>query len=78
MHKIIGADGYIYADAESAELAGTTAVAKIVYVGDDAETSTTYNHGLAMALEDASAEAMWCNQQNNYCLSRKFSSPIFG
>ena len=52
--KIIGADGNIYADASAATTASTTAVAKIAYLGSDAETSTTYNHGLALALSDVS------------------------
>lgn len=60
--KVIGADGNIYDDGDDATSAGTTPVAKIVYVGDDAETSPTYNHGLALALSDVSDLQFWCSQ----------------
>ena len=66
--KIIGADGNIYADASAATTAGTTAVAMIAYVGSDAETSTTYNHGLALALADVSSTQTWCSQYSETCL----------
>ena len=72
--KIIGADGNLYADVTAATDAGTTAVAKIAYVGSDAETSTTYNHGLALALEDVSDEKSWCSQKSAYCLATQYSS----
>ena len=64
-YKVIGADGNIYADASAATTAGTTAVAKIVYLGNDAETSTTYNHGLALALSDVSGYQKWCTEDVN-------------
>lgn len=51
--KLIGADGKIYADADAAAAAGTTAVAKIVYLGEDTGEHTPYDHGLALALSDA-------------------------
>ena len=51
--KIIGADGIIYVDAAAATTAGTTAVAKIFYVGSDNGEAAPYNHGLALALSDA-------------------------
>ena len=50
--KLIGADGNIYANAAQASAAGTTAVAMIAYVGSETG-SATYNHGLAIALTDA-------------------------
>ena len=67
-YKVIGADGNIYADADAATAAGTTAVAKIVYLGNDAETSTTYNHGLALALSDVSGYQKWCTEDVNGAL----------
>lgn len=71
--KIIGADGNIYADASAATTAGTTAVAKIAYLGSDAETSTTYNHGLALALSDVSTSTYaWCSQTANTCLPNQY------
>jgi len=60
--KIIGEDGKIYATKEAAEATGTTAVAMIAYVGSDAETNSTYNHGLALALKDVNGYQKWCSQ----------------
>ena len=51
--KLAGQDGKIYADAADAIVAGTTAVAKIAYVGFNTDNSTYY-HGLALALTDES------------------------
>lgn len=56
--KVIGADGNIYADADAATTAGTTARAMITYVGNDNCESAPYNHGLALALSDA-GDAKW-------------------
>jgi hypothetical protein len=65
---VIKADGKFYA-------AGTAdAVAKIAYVGSDAETSTTYNHGLALALSDVSGAQTWCTQETCTCLSTHYAS----
>lgn len=75
--KFLGADGFIYADAAAATATGTTLVALICYVGDDAETSasnTTYKHGLALALTDASTSAMWCSQTSETCLATQYIS----
>ena len=72
--KLIGADGNIYDDAGAATAANTTAVAKIAYVGSDAETSTTYNHGLALALSDVSGTQTWCSQTSSTCLTTQYSS----
>ena len=49
--KVAGQDGNIYDNADAATAAGTTAVAKIVYVGSSTGNAT-YNHGLALALSD--------------------------
>ena len=70
--KLIGADGKIYATKAAAETAGTTAVAKIAYLGSDAETSTTYNHGLALALSDISDKQYWCSQTSSTCLPTQY------
>ena len=53
--KLIGTDGNIYADVAAATAAGTTAVAKICYVGSDNGEAAPYNHGLALALSDANS-----------------------
>ncbi|MBR0050250.1 MAG: hypothetical protein IJP74_13210 [Prevotella sp.] len=72
--KIIGEDGKIYATKEAAEDAGITAVAMIAYVGNDAETNSTYRHGLALALKDVSGTQLWCSQYAEACLSNQHSS----
>ena len=74
VNKVIGANGNIYADADAATTAGTTAVAKIAYLGSDAETSTTYNHGLALALSDVSSTQTWCSQTSSTCLTTQYNS----
>ena len=56
--KVMGADGNIYANADAATTAGTSAVAMICYVGNDNCESAPYNHGLALALSDA-GEVKW-------------------
>lgn len=48
---VIGANGKFYADKAAAETAGTTAEAMVAYLGTEAEGA---EHGLAIALEDAS------------------------
>lgn len=56
--KLVGTDGKIYESAVAATAGGTTAVAKIAYVGSEnglngtSSYSSTYNHGLAVALAD--------------------------
>ncbi len=52
--KVIGADGKIYANATAATEASTTAVAMITYVGS-ATGETSFTHGLALAMSDASS-----------------------
>ena len=58
--KVIGDDGKIYADAAAATAAGHPAVALITYVGSDNGEAAPYNHGLALALNDASTGCKWC------------------
>ena len=66
--QFIGSDGKNY-DANATLPSGVTKVAKIAYVGNDAETSTTYNHGLALALEDVPGTTInWCSQTDATCL----------
>ena len=71
--KIIGEDGKIYATKEAAEAAGITAVAMIAYVGNDAETNSTYRHGLALALKDVAGYQQWCSKYIETCLSNQYS-----
>ena len=71
--QIIDSDGKNY-DANATLPSGVTAVAKIAYVGNDAETSTTYNHGLALALGDVSDKKAWCSQYQKTCLTTQYGS----
>ena len=57
--NIIGADGKFYADKTAVDGASTTGAAMIVYLGNEGETNTTYNHGLAIALSDANSGCNW-------------------
>ena len=41
-------------------------------MGNDAETSTTYNHGLALALENVSGAKVWCYQTDATCLGTQY------
>ena len=69
--KLICTDGHIHANG--ADNGCTKArVAKIAYLGNDAETSTTYNHGLALALEDVSETKSWCSQNSVTCLGTQY------
>ncbi len=71
--QYIGSDGKNY-DAYAILPTDVTAVAMIAYVGSDAETSTTYNHGLALALSDVSGNQTWCSQKSSTCLTTQYSS----
>ena len=73
--QFIGSDGKNY-DANATLPDGVTAVAMIAYVGNDAETSTTYNHGLALALSDADTKT-WCSQTDATCLGTQYDSNKF-
>ena len=69
--KVFCSDGSVYADASAATTAGKTPVAKIAYLGKDAETSTAniaFKNGLALALEDVSGTKAWCSQNSVTCL----------
>lgn len=60
--SLLASNGNIYATGAAAAAAGTTAVAMIAYVGSETG-STTYNHGLAIALADANSgnKCAWSN-----------------
>ena len=53
---------------------GVTALAVVAYVGGDAETSTKYNHGLALALSDVSYTWAWCSQTGATCLGTQYTN----
>ena len=71
--KLIGTDGNIYADVAAATAAGTTAVAKIIYIGPTGHA--TYNHGLALALTDEASTMNWPVAMRA-CDSKNTSTPV--
>ena len=75
--NVIAANGKCYKDKTAATGAGTTAVAMITYLGNDAETSTTYRNGLALALADCYSSGYtftWCSQSSVTCLTNQYNT----
>ena len=75
--NVFCSDGSVYADASAATTAGKTPVAKIAYLGNDAETSptnTAFKNGLALALEDVSDTKTWCSQTSVTCLGTQYDN----
>ena len=73
--KVFCSDGSVYASASAATEASKTPVAKIAYLGNDAETSptnTAFKNGLALALEDVSGTQSWCSQLSATCLGTQY------
>ena len=73
--KLIGRDGRIYDTKDDAEDAGTTAVAKIIYIGPTGHA--TYNHGLALALTDEGWGMKW-KAARDACSAKNTSTPVTG
>ena len=73
--KLIGTDGNIYADVAAATAAGTTAVAKIIYLGTTGHA--TYSHGLALALTDEGQMA-WGAAMTACNTTKNTSTPVTG
>ena len=71
--KLIGADGNIYDDADAATAANTTAVAKIIYIGETGHA--TYNHGLALALTDE-GQMTWEAAKTACNTTKNTSTPV--
>ena len=71
--KLIGTDGNIYDDDVAATDAGTTAVAKIVYIG--ATGHGTYTHGLALALTNEGWNWSWYDAMTA-CNNKNTSTPV--
>lgn len=70
-------DGSVYASASAATTDGNSPVAKIAYLGNDAETSptnTAFKNGLALALGDVSGEKAWCLQTSVTCLGKQYDN----
>lgn len=74
--KLAGQNGKIYDNAAAATAAGTTAVAKIIYVGSSTGASSPYTHGLALALADES-RTTWADAQTD-CDGKNSSAPVTG
>jgi len=72
--KLIGTDGKIYATKAAATAAGTTAVAKIIYIGTTGHA--TYSHGLALALTDESSSTMYWQDAINACSAKNTSTRV--
>ena len=68
--KLIGTDGKIYDTKDEAEAAGTTAVAKIIYIGPT-------GHGLALALTDEGWGMKW-RAARDACSAKNTSTPVTG
>ena len=73
--KLIGTDGNIYADVAAATAAGTTAVAKIIYIGTTGHA--TYSHGLALALTDE-GQMTWEAAKTACNTTKNTSTPVTG
>ena len=75
--NVIASNGKCYKNM-AATPGGNTGVAMITYLGNDAETNTTYRNGLALALQDASTgysgSATWSNYTSATCLSNLYTS----
>jgi hypothetical protein len=75
--NVIASNGKCYKNM-AATPGGNTGVAMITYLGNDAETNTTYQNGLALALQDASTDysgsATWSNYTSATCLSNLYTS----
>ena len=75
--SVFCSDGSVYATKDAATDASKTPVAKIAYLGNDAETSptnTAFKNGLALALEDISGTKTWCSQTGATCLGTQYAS----
>ena len=66
--QIICSHGKAYPATMGDLVCGGRKVAIVAYKGSDGGEDSPYNHGLAIALKDASASAVWCNQTAATCL----------
>ena len=57
--SVICSDGSVYASKDAATSASKTPVAMIAYLGSDNGEAAPYNHGLALAMSDASTRCKW-------------------
>ena len=71
--NVFCSDGSIYESKGAAEGASKTPVALICYLGNDAETNTTYRHGLALAFTNIGFN-YWCSQNSANCLTTQYDN----
>ena len=75
--NVIASNGKCYKNM-AAIPGGNTAVAMITYLGNDAETNTTYRNGLALGLADVYSSNnynfLWCSKDTETCLSNQYDS----
>ena len=77
--NVIASNGKCYKN-NTAIPDGNTAVAMITYLGDDAETNTTYRNGLALALNDAASSItqLWGSTKSETyqrtCLTNQYTT----
>ena len=77
LNNVFCIDGSVYATKDAAIFAGGIPVAKIAYLGNDAETSptnTAFKNGLALALDDVSDTKTWCSQTSVTCLGTQYDN----
>lgn len=68
--QIICSHGRAHTATDGALSCGGTKVAVVAYVGDASGEASPFNHGLAIALQDADASA-WCSQTAETCLEEQ-------
>lgn len=74
--SVVGADGKIYANVAAAQAASTTACAIIAYVGSENGEASPYNHGLAIAMKDASAGYLqWKTSKGSNDNTNQYTEP---
>lgn len=66
--QIICSHGKAYPATVSNLVCGGHKVAVVAYKGSEGGEDSPYNHGLAIALKDASTSAVWCSQTATTCL----------
>ena len=72
--QIICSHGKVYPATVSDLTCGGHKVAIVAYAGSGSGENSPYNHGLAIALNDASAGTPWCNQTAATCMASQQSS----
>ena len=74
--SVVTTDGNVYATVAAASAASETAVAVIAYVGSDNGEAAPYNHGLALALNDANGGSgcQWKTSQTDAGHTKQDSS----